>query len=170
MGAAARIGVGSLAIVTPTAIYGLLIPIGLSETLAITSGLAIGPVEGFLVGALTIIASDLYLAPGPWTPFIAGIIGLLGASGGLLRGRVFPSKVSLAVVAVVLTLFSEFLQNLWVAWFYSVPLTGVLIAGLPTLFSALINNFLLLTLAGPRIIEVLDKRVNLPYVGGAEIG
>ena len=143
----------------PTAIYGVLIPVGLSETLTTSSGFALGPVEGFFVGLLIIVVSDLYLLPGPWTPFIGGIIGSLGVLGGMLRGRVAPNRRSLAVVAFVATMISEFLQNLWSSLFFSIPLVGTLVAGLPTLAAALINNTLLLSLAGPRIIEILRKRL-----------
>ena len=150
---------GTVALAMPTAIYGVLIPVGLSETLTISSGFALGPVEGFFVGLLIIVVSDLYLLPGPWTPFIGGIIGSLGVLGGLLRGRFTPNRRSLAVVAFVATMISEFLQNLWSSLFFSIPLVGVLVAGLPTLAVALINNMVLLSLAGPRVIEILQRRL-----------
>ena len=148
-----------MALSMPTPVYGVLIAVGFSETLAVTSGFALGPVCGFLVGMLIIAVSDLYLLPGPWTPFIGGTIGALGIFGGALRGRVAPNRRSMAVVAVVATLFSEFVQNLWVSLFYSIPLVAVLISGLPTLVAALINNTILLTAAGPRIIDLLRRRV-----------
>lgn len=159
LGSVLRMAFGSLALSMPTPVYGVLITVGFTETLAITSGFALGPVCGFMVGMLIIVVSDLYLLPGPWTPFIGGIIGILGVFGGVLRGRVTPSREHLAVVAVAATLLSEFLQNLWVSLFYSIPLIGVLIAGLPTLGSALINNTVLMTMAGPRIIDLLRSRV-----------
>lgn len=159
LGAAARMALGTAALSMPTPLYGILIPVGLSETLTISAGFALGPIVGFTVGFLIIAVSDLYLLPGPWTPFIGGIIGLLGVIGGVIRGRVTPNGKSLAVVAVVLTLISESLQNLWVSLFYSIPLVGALVAGLPTLGSALINNTVLLSLAGPRIIRMMRRRI-----------
>jgi len=164
LGAAARIGFDWLAVSLPTPVYGVVVKVGFSETLAITSGLVFGPVQGFLVGGLIIVVSDLYIAPGPWTPFIAGIIGLLGVFGGLLRGRVWSAPGSLAAVAVAATLLSELLQNTWVSLFYNIPLVATMATGIPSLLTALINNTILLTTIGPKIIRVLRERVVRPMV------
>lgn len=61
--------------------HGIVIKVGLTETVAFLSGLAFRPVQGFATGALIIVVSDLYRRPGPRTPFIAAIIGLIGVGG-----------------------------------------------------------------------------------------
>jgi energy-coupling factor transport system substrate-specific component len=158
VGAAIRIVFGNIALESPGPLYGILIKVGLSETLAIISGLAIGPVAGFVTGALIVVVSDLFMIPGPWTPFIASIIGLLGLLSGIVR-RWFrdPAVPRLALLAVSLTLLSEVLQNAWMSLFYGVPFLATMIMGIPSLVTALINNSILLSLAGPRTIMLIRK-------------
>ena len=155
LGAATRIVLGKIALASPITVYGILIKIGLTETLAFVSGMVYGPAHGFLTGMLTIVISDLFMAPGPWTPFIAVIIGIVGLGGGLLHIlRVNPSRPVMIGSAILLTFVSEFLQNLWVALFFGVPVVAALVSGTPSLVSALINNVVLFTTLGPRIMRI----------------
>lgn len=158
VGATARIVLGELALVSPTALFGVMIKVGLTETLTIASGLAIGPVTGFVTGAMIIVVSDLFILPGAWTPFIASIIGLLGLTAGFGR-RLFRIKTPLAfaLLAVLLTLLSEFLQNVWVSVFYGVPISVTVLAGLPSLFTALANNLILLSTVGARVVALIQQ-------------
>ncbi len=62
--------------------------------IVIISGVAFGGETGFLVGAVTMLASNIMFGQGPWTPwqmFAMGIIGFLSGvlfkKGGLRRGR-----------------------------------------------------------------------------------
>lgn len=51
--------------------------------MTIISGVAFGGETGFLVGAMTMLASNVMFSQGPWTPwqmFAVGIIGFLPAS------------------------------------------------------------------------------------------
>ena len=64
--------------------------------LTILAGTAFGAESGFLVGAFTMLVSNILFAQGPWTPwqmFAMGLIGLL--SGLLFRRR--PKKLTLCV-------------------------------------------------------------------------
>jgi energy-coupling factor transport system ATP-binding protein len=67
--------------------------------MVIISGVAFGGESGFLVGALTGLASNMFFEQGPWTPwqmFAFGIIGLL--AGELFRkGLLSRSPAALAV-------------------------------------------------------------------------
>jgi uncharacterized membrane protein len=157
-GAVSRIVLGNIALESPGPLYGILIKVGLTETLTIINGLAIGPVAGFVTGAMIIVVSDLFMAPGPWTPFIASIIGLLGLLSGLAR-RWFrsPTFPGIALLAASLTLLSEVLQNAWMSLFYGVPFLATMIMGTPSLVTALINNTILLSLVGPRIVMLIRK-------------
>jgi len=104
---------------------------------------------------------------GPWTPIIAAIIGLLGVLGGLLRHvKENPNVVFLGVTAVVLTLVSEALQNLYTTWFYMVsgiPLVEALVmafgGGAVSMVTALLNNTVLFTTVVPRIIAITKRMV-----------
>ncbi len=166
VGAVVRAGLSNVAFVLPLPIYGILIKIGLSETLAFICGYVFGPIQGFVTGALIIVVSDLFTWAGIWTPFIAAIIGLLGFVGGILGiFKKSPNIMFLGVTAVILTAVSELLQTLWFAWYmwsfymsetpFLMVLTTTLIEGLSSTTTALISNTILFTAVAPRIIEIL---------------
>jgi energy-coupling factor transport system substrate-specific component len=159
VGAIARILLSTLAEESPTPVFGVLVKVGLTETLTITFGLAYGAAQGFLAGFLIIVVSDLFVAPGPWTPFIGGIIGILGLIAGILRKWLGePTSIKLAVLAIPLTLLSEILQNAYVTIFYSMPFLAAMITGLPSLITALMNNVILLGALGPRLVRILQPK------------
>ena len=161
IGAVSRIALDQLALASPTPVFGILIAVGLTETLTFVDGFVYGPVFGFVTGALIIVVSDLLTQPGPYTPFIAAIVGLLGVLAGIIaRPRREPTFRLMAGSAVVLTLLSEFLQNAWVSIFYLTPFIGTMVVGLPTLITALVNNFVLFTALAPRIIKFLRPSRN----------
>jgi len=165
IGAVTRILLGNLALESPSPIYGLLIKIGLTETLTFIIGYAFGSAAGFLTGSLIIVTSDLYMIPGPWTPFIAAIIGLFGIGAGISRKYVgHPGAVAFGVCAAVLTILSEFLQNAWVALFYGIPIIGTMIVGLPSLIAALVNNVILIGTLGPRVIGLVQRAAQQPHL------
>ena len=160
VGSVVRFGIGELAMITPTPFYGIIVKIGLSETLTFIMGIIYGPVVGFLGGSSIIVISDLPVQPGPWTPFIAGIIGLLGVVAGIVgRSNRVPTVRILVVSAILLTLMSELLQNAWQALFYSLPIAGVMVLGLSTMITALVNNVILFTTVGLRVIRLLRRPV-----------
>ena len=166
-GAVVRVGVNWVAFTTPSLPYGIIVKIGLCETLAFICGFVFGPVQGFVAGALVIIVSDMLTWAGPWTPIIAAIIGLLGVCGGLLRRiRENPSVIVFGVTAVALTLLSEILQNLYTTWFYLIsgmPLIVALITafsgGIISMVTAIINNTVLFMTVAPRIIGTMRRMV-----------
>ena len=50
--------------------------------LTIISGVGLGSVSGFVVGALSMLVSDIFFGQGPWTPWQMFTMGLLGFLGG----------------------------------------------------------------------------------------
>jgi len=157
VGAVARIGIGSLTMFVPEPFYGVLIAIGLTETITFVSGFAFGSVTGFVTGSSIIVISDMATIPGAWTPFIAIIIGAIGVLGGMITRLVKqPTVRMMGICAVILTLMSESLQNLWVALFYNIPFAATMLTGLSTLVIALANNFILFTTVGLRIIRMIQ--------------
>lgn len=158
IGAVSRILLGNLALDTPIPIYGVIIAIGLTETLTFICGFVFGYVAGFVTGAFIIIISDMVVAPGAWTPFIAAIIGLFGVGAAVVRKiGPKPSPLRLGCFAVALTIMSEVLQNLWTAWSGNLSIPFVMIQGLPTLIAALINNAVLIATIGPRVIKLVES-------------
>src|SRR5271155_6106249 len=72
-------------------------------------GYALGPLPGFTVGALGMLASNFVLGQGPYTPWQMaawGMVGLAGAAlGALRRGRV--GRLSLALACALAALAAE---------------------------------------------------------------
>ena len=66
-------------------------------------GVALGGESGFLVGALTMLVSNLLFSQGPWTPWQMFAMGLIGALAGLLanRGLLQKSRLSLSIFGAV---------------------------------------------------------------------
>jgi len=168
--ASVRVGMNWTALAVTIPIYGVLVKIGLTETLTFVSGFVFGPVQGFITGLLIIVVSDLFTLAGLWTPFIAVIIGMLGLVGGLLRRfKANPSTVFLGATAVALTMISELLQNMWFAWYmwafympetpFGTILGTVLVGGVTSTVTALINNVVLLMAVAPTIIRALREMV-----------
>lgn len=151
-------------------LYGILIKIGVTETLAFLCGFVFGPLQGFVTGTLIIVVSDIFsmYGPGLWTPFIAAIIGLLGICGGVFhRFKENPSIMFLGVTAVILTMVSQLLQDVWFAWYmwafympetpFVTVLATSLIGGISSTVTALINNMIFFVAVAPRIIKVLQE-------------
>ena len=162
VGAVVRFGVDEVAMITPTPIYGSVVKIGLSETLTFILGIIYGPVVGFLGGSSIIVISDLPVEPGPWTPFIAAIIGgVFGLGGGILRRfpKNKPNVLWFSALAVILTIISEFLQNLWSSVFFGVPFLASMIGGIQSLITALVNNTVLFTILAPKVISVIQEQM-----------
>lgn len=71
--------------------------------LTIISGVALGGETGFLVGAVTMLVSNILFSQGAWTPFQMFCMGIIGFLAGVLfrkgllrrsRGRCVPSARS----------------------------------------------------------------------------
>lgn len=144
----------------PTPAYGLLIKVGLTETLAFVSGFLFGPAMGFMSGAMIIVISDLFMMPGVWTPFIAAIIGIFGLGGAAVRRLGSePSALTSGVFAVVFTLLSEFLQNAWFAWFFNIPIAAVFVMGASSIATAVVNNTILVPTLGRKVIRLIQNTI-----------
>ena len=76
--------------------------------LTIISGVAFGGETGFLVGAMTMLASNFLFSQGPWTPFQMFAAGIIGFLAGVLfrKGWLRRSRAALcsygAIAAIVL--------------------------------------------------------------------
>ena len=133
--------------------------------LIICSGYVFGPVAGFMVGAITALVSNFFLAQGPWTPYQMLAWGLAGVSAACLR-RLNLHGRSLVICLVLLGIVWGFLYG-WIlnifywasfiyplTWktFFTYQLTSVWFDS----FHA-IGNAILLWLFGSKIIGILDR-------------
>jgi energy-coupling factor transport system substrate-specific component len=89
--------------------------------IAFVVGYALGPLPGFTVGAIGMLASNIMLGQGPYTPWqmVAwGLVGLAGAALGALTHRRI-GRVPLALACAVAALMAKEIMNL-----YTFTLTG----------------------------------------------
>lgn len=69
----------------------------------ILAGVAFGGESGFLVGAMTMLASNVLFSQGPWTPWQMFAMGLIGFLAGVLfrKGLLRRSRLALCVYGAV---------------------------------------------------------------------
>ena len=67
--------------------------------MTIISGVALGGESGFLVGALSMLVSNMFFSQGPWTPWQMFCMGIIGFLAGVLfrKGWLRRSRGSLCV-------------------------------------------------------------------------
>jgi len=67
--------------------------------LVIVTGVALGAESGFLVGALTMLLSNMMMQQGPWTPYQMFAMGIIGFLSGLLfrKGLLRRDRLSLCI-------------------------------------------------------------------------
>ncbi len=71
--------------------------------LTIIAGVALGGETGFLVGAVTMLTSNMLFSQGPWTPWQMFAMGIIGFLAGVLfkKGWLRRTRMSLAVFGVL---------------------------------------------------------------------
>ncbi len=74
--------------------------------LTIIAGVALGGETGFLVGAVTMLASNMLFSQGPWTPWQMFAMGIIGFLAGVLfkKGRLRHTRATLAVFGALAAL------------------------------------------------------------------
>ena len=67
--------------------------------LTIIAGVAMGAETGFLVGAMTMLVSNILFSQGPWTPWQMFAMGIVGFLAGLLfrKGRLPANRLTLCI-------------------------------------------------------------------------
>ena len=138
--------------------------------LVIVAGVAFGGETGFLVGAMTMVASNVLFGQGPWTPwqmFSAGIIGFL--AGVLFRkGWLRRSRVSLCIYGAIATIvIYGGIMNPAAALIYTETLNWKLlltyyVSGIPVDLIHATATVLFLWLAAEPMLEKLD-RIKVKY-------
>ena len=75
--------------------------------LTIIAGVALGGETGFLVGAVTMLGSNLFFGQGPWTPWQMFSMGIIGLLAGVLfrKGWLMRNRQSLAVFGAFAAIF-----------------------------------------------------------------
>jgi energy-coupling factor transport system substrate-specific component len=100
---------------------------------AFVVGYALGPLPGFTVGAIGMLASNMVLGQGPYTPWQMaawGLVGLAGAALARLTGR-RTSRVSFAFACALAALLAKEIMNAytWTIGASHTPAAFLAIAG-----------------------------------------
>jgi len=131
--------------------------------IVLISGLAFGAGPGFAVGAVSALASNVFLGQGPWTPWQMAAWGLVGVGGALLGrltgrrlGRV-PLAVACAGAAVafsaIINLFTWTVTGSHTLVQYGV----ILAASLPFDLTHVVASFLFGMAFGPSLLRMLTR-------------
>ena len=130
-------------------------------TLAV--GYALGPLPGFTVGALGMLASNILLGQGPYTPWQMaawGLVGLAGAALGRLSGRRL-GRVGLALACAFAALGAKEVMNVytWTVGASHTPSAFLLIAGtaLPFDVTDVVASLLFGLAFAPELVRLLTR-------------
>lgn len=136
----------------------------------IISGISFGAESGFLVGAVTMIVSNMLFGQGPWTPWQMLALGMIGFISGLLhRVGLLPAKrMTLCIYGFLMTVFvyggimnpaSVVMSVYEVTW---ESLLAAYISGIPVDLVHATSTFLFLWVGAKPLIEKL-QRIKVKY-------
>ena len=69
-------------------IFHVTVPVQAGTAMIIICGIALGPEEGFLVGAIARFVCNFYIGQGPWTPWQMFCWGIIGFLAGIIFNKV----------------------------------------------------------------------------------
>lgn len=95
------------------------------SAIVIITAMVFGPEAGFLTGAVSALASNLFFGQGPWTPWQMFAWGLIGFLGGLLsRYGLFKKKGPLFVFGMLTGYIYGWILNIWTGTGFTGELNG----------------------------------------------
>ena len=131
--------------------------------IAFVVGYALGPLPGFTVGAIGMLASNVMLGQGPYTPWQMaawGLVGLAGAGLGRLTGQRL-GRVPLALACALAALMAKEIMNLyeWTIGASHTPAAFLVIAtsALPFDITDTVASFGFCFLFGPELARLLGR-------------
>ena len=138
--------------------------------LTILAGVAFGGETGFLVGALSMLASNVLFSQGPWTPFQMFAMGLIGFLAGVLArcGVLRRSRLSLCLFGVIASvviyggIMNPASALIWARTLDWKLLLSYYLTGLPVDLIRAAATWLFLWFAGLPVLEKFE-RVKLKY-------
>ena len=138
--------------------------------IVIISGIAFGGEAGFLVGAVTMLVSNMLFGQGPWTPWQMLALGLIGFLSGILnRLGLLPAKrMTLCIYGFLVTVFiygGIMNPASCVMSVYEVTWQAVLasyISGIPVDLAHASSTFLFLWVGAKPLLEKL-QRIKVKY-------
>ncbi len=157
-----------IAILTALSTAGRFIPV-IKPVCAITiiTGMYLGPLSGFLVGAMSALLSNFYFGQGPWTVFQMGAWGLIGLVSGLISKPLKESRIILLLFGALSGIVFSLIMDVWtVIWYMrsfdiSYYLTAIT-AAIPYTLSYVISNMIFLYMLAKPIGEKIE-RIKIKY-------
>ncbi len=140
------------------------------SAVVILSGIYLGKEEGFLIGALSAIGSNIFFGQGPWTPFQMFTWGMIGFISGIpyISKKCKESKVSLSLLGAFAGIIFTMIMDLWSTLNFqeiSFARYGVLLvkAAPITLIYIVSNIIFLLVLREPigKMLERIDQKYGI---------
>ncbi len=131
--------------------------------IAFVVGYALGPLPGFTVGAIGMLASNIMLGQGPYTPWQMaawGLVGLAGAALGRISARRLP-RVPLAIACAAAALVAKEIMNVytWTIGASHTPAAFIATAGtaLPFDITDILATLLFALAFGPELARLLAR-------------
>jgi energy-coupling factor transport system substrate-specific component len=131
--------------------------------IALVVGYALGPLPGFTVGAIGMLASNMMLGQGPYTPWQMaawGLVGLAGALLGALSNRRM-GRFGLALACAVMALVAKEIMNVytWTIGAAHTPAAFLAVAGaaLPFDITDMLASFAFGLAFGPELARLLGR-------------
>lgn len=102
-----------------------------TSAVVIITGMQFGPLAGFMTGALSALASNMFLGQGPWTPWQMIAWGFMGFFAGIFQKKNwFQHRMFLYGFGMISSILFGWIMNFWYVIGYVNPITwqGILIA------------------------------------------
>ena len=132
--------------------------------------MALGGETGFLVGAMTMLASNVLFSQGPWTPWQMFAMGLIGFVAGVLfqKGLLRRSRLSLCIYGALscLVIYGGIMNTasalMWSGSFQRTALLAYFVSGFPVDCVHAAATWIFLWLTAEPMLEKLD-RIKVKY-------
>ena len=138
--------------------------------ITVIAGVAFGGETGFLVGAMTMLVSNIMFSQGPWTPWQMFAMGIIGFLAGVLfrKGLLRRARMSLCVFGALscIVIYGGIMNSssalMWMNVVSLKALLPYMISGFPVDCVHAVSTWIFLWFAAEPMLEKLD-RIKVKY-------